>query len=108
MKFTLVFPSGEGFDLSVGLVFAPCAIWKIGRRTLLNPHRENPHYLPGDFQDLLRTLIARKYLDKYQLQQHGVKIHVIVHEVGHGVQSYLDDLVNDINKADFIPIVITA
>lgn len=106
MKFTLVFPSGEGFDLSVGLVFAPCVIWKIGRRTLLNPHREDPHYLPGDFQDLLKLLIARKYLDNSQLQQHGVKIHVIVHEVGHGVQSYLDDLVNDIAQSGFTPIVV--
>ena len=53
MKFTLVFPSGEGTDLSIGLVFAPCVLWVIGSKILLNPHRENPHYLPGDFQDLL-------------------------------------------------------
>ena len=33
------------------------------------------------------------------------KIHVIVHEVGHGVQSYLDDLVNDITKTGFTPVV---
>jgi hypothetical protein len=108
MKFTLVFPSGEGFDLSVGLVFAPCAIWKIGRCTLLNPHRENPHYLPGDFQDLLSVLIARKYLDKPVSKQQIVKIYVIVHEIGHGVQSYLDDLVDDIAKTGFTPIVIIA
>lgn len=106
MKFTLVFPSGEGYDLSIGLVFAPCAIWKIGRRTLLNPHRENPHYLPGDFQDLLRILVARKYLGNSQSQQHAAKIHVIVHEIGHGVQRYLDDLIDDITKAGFTPIVV--
>jgi hypothetical protein len=107
MKFTLVFPSGEGFDLSIGLVFAPCAIWKIGRRTLLNPHRENPHYLLGDFQGLLRVLIARKYLDTPRSQKQNAKIYVIVHEIGHGVQSYLDDLVDDIAKTGFTPIVIT-
>lgn len=106
MKFTLVFPSGEGFDLSVGLVFAPCAIWKIGNRTLLNPHRENPNYLPGDFHELLRTLVAKQYIGSAQLQQSGAKIYVIVHETGHGSQSCLDNLVSDIVETGFIPMVV--
>ena len=106
MKFTLVFPSGEGFDLSVGLVFAPCAIWKIGRRTLLNPHRENPHYLPGDFQELLSTLKARKYMSQEESDGESEKIYVIIHYVGHGVQSYLDDLTLDIAKTGYTPVVI--
>jgi len=106
MKFTLVFPSGEGFDLSVGLVFAPCPIWKIGRRTLLNPHRENPHYLPGDFQVLLSTLKGLKYVSQMDSDIQGEKIYVIVHYLGHGVQSYLDDLTSDIAETGYTPVVI--
>jgi len=106
MKFTLVFPSDESTDLSIGLIFAPCILWVIGSKTLLNPHRENPHYLPGDFQNLLLFLRKKNYLIDNSLEKRRKKIFIIVHDVGHGFQSYLDDLVRDISETEFKPFVV--
>jgi len=104
MKFTLVFPSSESVDLSVGLVFAPCAMWTIGEQTLLNPHQENPHYVRGDFQNLL-TELEKKNLLNPELKNKN--IYIIVHYIGHGTQAYLDDLILDISECGYIPIEIS-
>lgn len=38
MKFTLIFPSHEASDLSVGAVFASSLFWVVGEKELSNPH----------------------------------------------------------------------
>ena len=106
MKFTLVFPSSESTDLSIGLVFAPCILWVIGSKILLNPHRENPHYLPGDFQTLLLFLKEGNYLIDESTERQRKKIFLIVHDIGHGIQSYLDDLIRDISESQFEPVLV--
>ena len=106
MKFTLVFPSSESTDLSIGLVFAPCILWVIRNKILLNPHRENPHYLPGDFQTLLLFLKEGNYLIDESTERQRKKIFLIVHDIGHGIQSYLDDLIRDISESQFEPVLV--
>jgi len=105
MKFTLVFPSNEGSDLSIGLVFAPCLVWTIGNKHFSNPHRDNPHYLPGDFQDLVIKLSQKSDLNFNIKENFGRKLFVIVHKVGHGTDTYLKDLLVDIEKVGFLPIL---
>lgn len=105
MKFTLVFPSNESSDLSVGVIFAPCLIWVIGGRHFSNPHPQNPHYILGDFQDLVVKLVRQKIFN-LQIKSDVVnKIFIIVHDLGHGNEDYLNDLVGDINSSGFNPIV---
>ena len=104
MKFTLVFPSSEATDLSVGLVFAPCAIWMISNKIFLNPHSTNPHYLPGDFQELLIRLEKRFELDIEKMK--GKRVFVVVHDIGHGSKKYLKLLTHDISMTGLIPVII--
>ena len=63
MKFTLVFPSNESSDLSIDVIFVPCLVWTIGNKHFFNPHRDNAHYLPGDFQDLVIKLSQKSELN---------------------------------------------
>ena len=42
MHFTVVFNSHESHDLSYGLVFTPCPIWKKGNKELINLHPDEP------------------------------------------------------------------
>ena len=105
MKFTLVFPSHESPDLSIGAVFIPCLVWVLGQKILFNPHRDNPNYLSGDFQNLLCKLFLSK-LAPFDFNQHkGKKIWVVVHSNGHGDEQYLSDLLIDIIDAGFKPVV---
>lgn len=99
MKFTLVFPP----DLAVGMIFAPCLIWTIGSKNFWNPHRENPNYLPGDFQSLIEKIAMTKGLKWDPSGESGEKIFVIAHDVGHGTEAYLNDLIIDIRTAGFTP-----
>ena len=50
MKFTVIFPSSEASDATVGITFKSSLVWVEGSRDLLNPHPENPHYLKGDLR----------------------------------------------------------
>jgi len=93
MKATLVFKSHESMDLSIGMVFTPCITWRIHRGLILNPHAENPHYLPGDFQRLLHLPI----FDDFNRYDNG-KIVVVTHPEGHGTQEYIDLLLDDIKS----------
>jgi len=105
MKFTLVFPSNEASDLSIGVIFVPCLVWTLGNKYFSNPHSDNPDYLPGDFQDLVIKLSQKVELN-FQIKEHlGRKLFVIVHEVGHGTDTYLQDLLIDIEKVGFLPIL---
>ena len=105
MKFTLVFPSDEASDLSIGVVFAPCLIWTIGKRHILNPHSRNPHYLPGDFQQLLSKILNYERINFDRDGNLGQKIFIVVHDIGHGTENYLKDLASDVQKSGFVPVI---
>jgi hypothetical protein len=96
MKFTIVFPSTESSDLSIGAVFIPCLVWMDGEKELLNPHRENPHYVRGDLQAVLALPGNQK-----RLSAHTKKVVVVCHPVGHGTENYLDDILSDLRDSGF-------
>ena len=106
MKFTLVFPSHESCDLSIGLLFTPCAEWNIGGKTLFVPHAENPHYLPGDFQELVKMLDAKDLLSMDIAELQGKTIFIIVTNTGHGTEQYLRDLETDAANFGMNPVII--
>jgi hypothetical protein len=105
MKFTLVFPSDEASDLSIGVIFAPCLIWTIGNKHILNAHSSNPHYVLGDFQELILKITNNKKINFDVNRSLGRKIFVVVHDIGHGTEDYLRDLVSDIQKSGFRPVI---
>ena len=96
MKFTIIFPSGESADLSIGAVFTPCLVWVEGDHLILNPHPENPHYLKGDLQTLLQKTELRKRIASY-----SKTVTIVAHPIGHGTQEYLDMLVSDLEVEGF-------
>jgi hypothetical protein len=101
MKFTIVFPSIESADLSIGVVFIPCLVWMDGSRKILNPHRDYPHYKKGDLNTLLMdTAIAER------LSKHTNQVTVVAHGIGHGTDEYLDLLLEDIRNEGFQPTLI--
>ena len=107
MKFTLVFPSNESADISVGLVFIPCAAWSIAGRIFHNPHPSNPHYLPGDLNELINVFVRRGVLNENWISDFaGNDLHIIVHNIGHGTDVYLEQLIDDILNLGLIPKVI--
>ncbi len=97
MKFTIVFPSHESADLSIGAVFIPCLVWMEGQHEILNPHPENPHYKKGDVQKLLTATDV-----KSRIAAHTNKVTIVAHSTGHGTQEYLDDLVSDLESEGFV------
>ncbi len=106
MKFTLVFPSHGSSDLSYGIVFIPCIAWKRSGKTVLIPHKENPHYLKGDFQKLLeheKLLVHDNSLNR--IANHSKEIVIIVHPTGHGSKKDLEPLKTDIVEAGFTPVI---
>lgn len=96
MKFTIVFPSHESSDFSIGAVFIPCLVWMEGRKQILNPHRENSHYVEGDLQNLFSKTDVRKRIEK-----HTNRVTVVAHSTGHGTDEYLSLLRKDLEKEDF-------
>jgi hypothetical protein len=97
MKFTIILPP----DLAMGMIFAPCIIWTIGSKKFWNPHRENPHYLPGDFQKLIEKISTTRRLHWDASGRSGEKIFIIVHEIGHGTEAYLENLLLDIKATGY-------
>lgn len=102
MKFTLVFPSREASDLSIGLVFAPCAMWVQGLKIILNPHPHNPHYQRGDLQQLLGLPHIAKQINP------RVKplLTLVIHATGHGSTEDLERLLADIDAAQWRAVVV--
>lgn len=96
MKFTIVFPSHESDHLSIGAVFVPCLVWMEGRSEILNPHRDNPHYLQGDIQCLFSKTDIQKRIAKYTK-----RVTVVAHSTGHGTSDYLTLLRQDLAKEGF-------
>ena len=102
MKFTLVFPSDESTEVSVGLDFIPCPVWLSGGKEILNPHPENPHYMSGDLQHMLDTSGIRSLISR----KDSAKVVVICHPVGNGTEEYLRLLSDDLRKERFDPQVV--
>lgn len=97
MKFTLVFPSQEANDLSIGMVFTPCITWMHGNTALLNPHPQIPEYQLGDFQQLIDLPLLKSVLSKATT----LYMHVIIHNEGHCTQHDLDMLTYDAHISGF-------
>lgn len=96
MKFTVVFPCHESQDLSVGVVFTPCISWVQGKRLLLNPHPDKPHYRKGDLQKFLDDTGLRQ-----QITTESKNVSLIAHSVGHGTEKDLALLHEDLWEAGF-------
>ena len=101
MKFTIVLPSNEASDLSVGCLFIPCLVWTLNRRTINGPHRATPDYLHGDFQRLLEHPKIRG-----KIASHSRDVVVVVHPIGNGTEGILEKLLSDVNEAGFNPVVV--
>ena len=96
MKFTVVFPSHESYDLSYGLVFIPCPVWVRGTEEILNLHPERPDYQKGG----VRRLFTQ---EKIAIWEKGSKKQclLIVHQTGHAQQKDLDTLRQDLMEEGF-------
>lgn len=101
MKFTIVFPSHESHDVSIGLVFIPVPVWMEGNRQLLNPHPRHPDYKKGDLQYFFEKTDFRK-----RIASHSNKVAVVVHPTGHGTEDYLNSLLEDLKQEGFEPEVV--
>ena len=100
MKFTLVFSGDEGFDCTVGCVFASSLVWKVGNRTVFTPHPEQPLYQRQDLQNLIeQTGLGRK------IQSSNKKMCLVVHDFGHGSDACLLALERDLVDCGFEPTI---
>lgn len=95
MKFTLVFPSHESSDLSVGGLFIPCFGWQIKGRNHF-PHPDYPHYRTGDFQFLINRL--KKHEPDLELPK---KLVLVIHPNGHGTAADMERLRDDVQSLGY-------
>jgi len=102
MKFTIVFPSSESNDFSIGVVFKPCLVWMQGREDLSNPHPESPAYIQGDLRDFLSMEGMRD-----SIATHTNVVTVIVLPVGHGTIKCLALLTADLEAEGFLVNVVS-
>lgn len=96
MKFTIVFPSTESSDISIGAVFKPCLVWVEGENELLNPHPDDPDYKEGDLITMLQKTNLRS-----RLSDHTKMVTIVVHSIGHGIQDHLTLLQTDLINEGF-------
>ncbi len=96
MKFTLIFPSHEAYDLSYGLVFIPCPVWVRGTEEIVNLNPENPHYQKGG----VRRLIENERIE-FSENEYNKRCFIIVHQTGNGEQKDLDTLHSDLVQEGF-------
>ncbi len=90
MKFTLVFENNqEGSGASYDLLFAPCPIWAMGEKTIINLNPSDPHLNPG----CISRLIEQEKLQAVK------KCVIIVHSIGHGGIESLDILKSELKAA---------
>jgi hypothetical protein len=101
MKATLVFNSNESEDISIGMVFTPCLSWVIGKTVLLTPHRDYPNYRKGDLSALLDLSKLSNSVRKTEK-----KLAVVVHKIGHGEQSDIDQLLDEAVELGFSTTVV--
>lgn len=101
MKFTIVFPTHEATDLSLAAVFVSCLVWKEGDREILTPHRNDPHYQPGDLQQVLgRPEFQKRISDTCR------SVTVVCHPTGNGTESHLKAILEDLGELGFKPQVV--
>lgn len=98
MKFTLVFSGEEGFDCSVGCVFASSLVWKLGKRTILSPHPKQPLYRRRD----LHYLIDKTEVGQI-IRSSKKNMCLVVHNFGHGSDACLIKLESDLIDCGFTP-----
>lgn len=93
MNFTIVFPHG----FTVNMKFEPCLVWALNGKKLWTPHSRNPHYLPGDFMELVAKLQSIETL-KFSSENlvPGGQVFIVVHPLGIGTEDYLNMLVDDV------------
>jgi hypothetical protein len=99
MKFTIVFPH----EFAICMKFEPCLVWALNGKKLWVPHPSNPHYLPGDFVDLvakLRSMNSIKFSDENLTP--GGEIYIIAHPEGIGTEDNLNALVDDVKACGLI------
>ena len=101
MRFTLVFSKSETDDVALSCIFAPCLIWKMGQRTLLNPHPSYPLYQRGDFQNLISSRAVGK-----SIKESSKKMCLITHAIGHGTERCLERLTEDLLAEGFAPEIV--
>ncbi len=97
MKFTIVFPSHEDQDLSIGAVFKPCLVWMEGQKDILIPHPEDPHYNGGE----VKVLLAHP-LVKGRIAEDSKSVTVIVHPTDYIEPTALHLLVKDLQDEGFV------
>ena len=95
MKFTIVFPSHEADEMSVGGIFVPCFVWRIRKKNHV-PHPDYPHYREGDFLYLLKKLQVTT--EKKIGHRHVV---IVVHSNGHGREADLNLMCKDIETTGY-------
>ena len=100
MKFTIVFPSHESRDVSIGVVFIPGIVWIEGKREILNPHPQKPDYLQGDLQYFFKSKGEEV---RKNIATHSNKVAVVVHPTGHGTEEDLNNLLHDLKQERFEP-----
>lgn len=99
MKLTLVFPSPEARDLSIGVLFTPCLEWVDGPLSIAVPHPQTPGYMAGDLQKLLEMSQIRD-----RLSTHSKTVAVIVHSIGDcETPESLDLIIHDLEQLGFLP-----
>ena len=96
MHFSIVFSSHESYDLSYSLLFVPCPVWQQGDREIVNLHREDPHYRPGD----LRVLLGKEQIEQ-RLEPGSRCATVIVQPTGEGERADLLALLGDLMTEGF-------
>jgi len=96
MHFTVIFESHESHDLSYGLVFTPCPIWKKGDTKIITLHPQIPHYQKG----YLTPLLIKENIEK-KLSTDSKKAIIIVHNNDHGTENYLACLQSDLIHEGF-------
>jgi hypothetical protein len=96
VKFTVVFHSSEGVDLSYGLLFVPCPVWSKGESWVVNLNPESPSYQLGSVKKLLgvEPIIEG-------LAGSARECLVVVHQVGHGDEAQLHLLQEDLESEGF-------
>lgn len=97
MNFSLLFPSHEGSELSIGLLFIPCAAWVDGSKILFIPDNTTPHYQHGSLGRLLNLATFSSIL-----KGRAKNIVIIIHNACHGTKEDLSSLITDCESEGYL------
>ena len=101
MYFTLVFKndSNEGPTVSYDVCFHPCATWYNNGEEVLVPNSEVPSYEKGYLSALISKESESRFIKKDFSSFN--QIIVICHELGHGDENDLNNLIEEITNEEF-------